>query len=214
MKKKYIFIYAIIALLFASCTNNNEPQELVVGQDTVTIIEGETASIPITSGNGGYQATSSNESVAIVTISSNRINITVIGHGTATIYITDSAGKWAAITVIGVSNAVNDAALRFEWDGTRVLLNEVNGWATINNFPSTGNIGIVHLEQRRVLRILGNNNYDMGARWGVHLHIIENGGEEQTIGLESFEIVENRDGFFTAVGNAGDRRLVIRYRVD
>ena len=83
----------------------------------------------------------------------------------------------------------------------------------MQNFPALDNIGIVHLEQRRVLRIT-RNSLAVGVQSNVRLYIIENGGAEQTIWLDSFEIVENQGGFFTAVGNAEDRRLVIRYRVN
>ena len=217
MKTKNIFIFAITALLLAGCaTPDDEARtpDLVIEQEAITITEGETAFIAITSGGGNLQVASSNEAVATAVISQNRIQITVVGHGTATITITDGAGGRVTITVTGTSNAVNDTALRFEWDGTRVLLDEANGWSIIQNFPTANNIGIVHLEQRRVLRISGNNNYNVGVKSGVRLHIIENGEAEQTIALDRFEIVENREGVFTAVGNVGDRRLVIRYRVD
>ena len=217
MKTKNILFFALIALLFAGCRTPDEGaaiQDLVVERTSITVTEGETATITITSGNGNFQATSSNEAVATVTISSNRINIAVVGHGTATITITDGAGKRVTITVTGSSNAVNDTALRFEWDGARILLDEANGWSVVQNFPTAGNIGIVHLEQKRVLRITGNNNFNAGVKSNVQLHIIENGETEQTIVLDRFEVVENREGVFTAVGNVGDRRLVIRYRVN
>jgi hypothetical protein len=218
MKTKNILFFAIIALLFTSCANDDDDDirfpGLVVEQEAITITEGETAFIPITSGGGNLQVASSNESVATAVISQNRIAITVVGNGTATITITDAVGRRVTITVTGTSNAVNDTALRLEWDGDRILLDEANGWSIIQNFPTTGNIGIIHLEQKRVLRITGNNNYNVGVKPNVRLHIIENGEAEQTIALDRFEIVENTEGVFTAVGNAGDRRLVVRYRVN
>lgn len=127
---------------------------------------------------------------------------------------TDGAGRSTTIAVTVTSGAVADTALRFEWDGTHVTLDEANGWSVVQNFPTSGNIGIVHLEQERVLRITGNTNFNTGIKPNVQLHIIDNGGAEQTIALDRFEIVENREGVFTAVGNAGSRRLVIRYRVE
>ena len=109
---------------------------------------------------------------------------------------------------------LDDTTLRFEWNGERILLDQTNDWSMVQNFPTAGNIGIAHLGQRRVLRITGNNNFNVGVKSNVRLHIIENGGDEQTILLDRFEIIENQGGVFTAVGNVGDRRLVIRYRVN
>ena len=208
-----MLIFSIIALLFAGC-DNDRIQELVVSHNEIAALEGEITGVTITSGNGNYQVTSSNEAVATATISGNWVEINVIGHGTATITITDGAGKRVTVAVTGTSVAVNDTTLRFEWDGERVLLSETNGWSVIQNFPTAGNIGIAHLEQRRVLRISGNNNFNVSVKSNVRLHIIENGEAEQTISLDRFEIVENQDGVFTAVGNVGDRRLVIRYQVN
>jgi hypothetical protein len=217
MNRKNILIYTFFVLLFAGCDRPDDEvviHDLTVGQTAITIAEGETATIAITSGNGNFQATSSNEAVATVAISGNSIQITVVGHGSATITITDGAGQRVTITVTATSEAVSDTALRFEWDGARVRLDQANGWSVVQNFPTAGNIGAVHLEQRRVLRISGNNNFNAGVKSGVSLHIIENGEAEQSVSLDRFEIVENREGVFTAIGNAGDRRLVIRYRVE
>ena len=157
---------------------------------------------------------SSNEAVATVAISSNSVQITAVRHGTATLTITDAAGKRATITVTVTSRAVADTALRFEWDGTRILLDQANGWSVVQNFPTAGNIGVVNLYQRQSLRTTGITNYNVGVKSNVRLHIVENGGEEQTIPLDMFEIVENQNGIFTAVGNVGNRRLVIRYWVN
>ena len=216
MKTKNILIYTLLALLFASCARNDDEMiyDLRVEQNAITLSEDATATILITSGNGRYQAMSSNEAVVTVVISSNSVQITSVRHGTATLTITDAAGKRATITVTVTSRAIADTALRFEWDGTRILLDQANGWSVVQNFPTAGNIGVVNLYQRQSLRTTGITNYNVGVKSNVRLHIIENGGEEQTIPLDMFEIVENQNGIFTAVGNVGDRRLVIRYWVN
>jgi hypothetical protein len=84
----------------------------------------------------------------------------------------------------------------------------------VQNFPTAGNIGIINLGKRQSLRITGITNHNVGLQSNVRLHIVENGEAEQTIPLDRFEIVENREGVFTAVGSVGSQQLVIRYRVN
>lgn len=94
MKTKHLFFLTIIALLFAGCSSPTEEEQptiynLVLEHPTVTVSEGGTASVSIVSGNGNFQATSSNAAVATATIAQNRVQIAAVAHGTATITITD-----------------------------------------------------------------------------------------------------------------------------
>jgi hypothetical protein len=215
MNKKNILIYAFLALILASCKPDEEVAfDLTLNQTELAISEGENSTITITSGNGSYVLASSNEDVATATISGNSITITSKSHGTTTITITDGADKRAMIRVTVTSGAIRDTALRFEWDGQKIVLDQLHDWSIVQNHQGVGNIGIVNLAQKKSLRTSGISNYSVGVKSNVRLHIVENGGAEQTISLDRFEIVENKDGIFTAVGNAGDKRLVIRYRVN
>jgi hypothetical protein len=215
MNKKNILIYTLLALIFASCAKDDEITfDLTLNQTELAISEGENGTITITSGNGSYVLASSNEEVATATISGNTITITPKSHGATTITITDGADKRATIRVTVTSGALRDTALRFEWDGQKVVLDQLHDWSIVQNHQGMGNIGVVNLAQKKSLRTSGVSNYSVGVKSNVRLHIVENGGAEQVVSLDKFEIVENKDGIFTAVGNVGDKRLVIRYKIN
>jgi flagellar basal body rod protein FlgG len=216
MNKKNILIYAFLAFVLASCKPEAEiALELTLENTEITLSEGEGGTITITSGNGGYVLASSNEAVATATIAAtNKITITTKSFGTTTITITDGADQRASIKVTVTAGALRDTKLRIEWDEQTIVLDELHDWSIVQNHQGVGNIGIVNLSQRKSLRTSGINNYNVDVKSSVRLYIVENGGTEQAISLDKFEIVENRDGIFTAVGNAGDKKLVIRYKVN
>jgi hypothetical protein len=208
MKVKMIIMCLFLFLLIIGCVRE---YELILEKNAITLSEGETASVAITSGNGKYKSASSNEAIATAVPSSNKIEITAKSYGTAAVIVTDAESKQATITVTVSSGALKDTELRFEWDGLKVLLdNEANGWGKTQKYQSSADIGIIHLAQKKSLRTQGLKEYEKGVKTGVKLLIIENGAAEQTIPLDKFEIVEVANGVFTAVGNSGEKKLVIR----
>ena len=212
MKQKIIFVCSFLLLLITGCSKEDElAKELILEKNAITLSERETAFISITSGNGNYKTVSSDEKIAIATPSSNKIELLAQSYGTTTITVTDAEYKTAKITVTVNSNALKDTELRFEWDGLKVLLDKkVNDWAKTQKYPSGTDIGIVNLTQKKSLRTLGLKDYEKGTKTGIKLLIIENGATEQSISLDKFEIIEVKNGIFTALGNKGTQKLVIR----
>ena len=104
--------------------------------------------------------------------------------------------------------------LFFDWNGERVMLEQTTEWVIVQNFPAANSIGFVNMGQRRSFRVSGINNFNVGVKSNVRLHIVENGEAERTIEFERFEVEENREGVFTAVGHSAYGMLVIQYRVN
>ncbi|WGU69288.1 hypothetical protein QIU19_06000 [Capnocytophaga canimorsus] len=92
------------SVMFVSCgkdDNKVEPpviHEMKVENDVLTILEEESKTIKIVSGNGDYQVKSDNDNVAVT---EKEGVITIIGQkaGRSTISVTDSKGKKASISI-------------------------------------------------------------------------------------------------------------------
>lgn len=214
MKTKIIMFCSLLLICFTGCGPEDEPaKELILSKNTIELSEGETGSISITSGNGNYKTSSSDEKIATANLSSNKIEIIAKSYGTTTITVTDAEYKTAKITVTVSSNALKDTELRFEWDGLKVLLDKkANDWAKTQKYTGA-DIGIVNLTQKKSLRTSGLKDYEKGVKSNIKLLIIENGAAEQTISLDKFEIIDVANGIFTAVGNNETKKLIIRDKI-
>lgn len=215
MKQKIVvFVCTFLLLLITGCSKEDElAKELILEKNAVSLSEGETTSISITSGNGNYKVSSSDEAIVTATPSSNKIETIAKSYGTTTITVTDAKYKTAKVTVTVTSNALKDTELRFEWDGLKVLLDKkANEWAKTQRYTGA-DIGIVNLTQKKSLRTSGLKDHEKGVKSNIKLLLIENGGTEQSISLEKFEIIDVANGIFTAVGNNGTKRLIIRDKI-
>ncbi|MFJ1473668.1 leucine-rich repeat domain-containing protein [Capnocytophaga cynodegmi] len=102
--KVFLGLMLMVSVMFVSCgkdDNKVEPpviHEIKVENNALTILEGESKTIKIVSGNGGYQLKSDNDNVA-VTEKEGVITITGQKAGKSTISVTDSKGKKVSISV-------------------------------------------------------------------------------------------------------------------
>ncbi|GIM57722.1 hypothetical protein CAPN006_21140 [Capnocytophaga canimorsus] len=102
--KVFLGLMLMVSVMFVSCgkdDNKVEPpviHEIKVENNALTILEGESKTIKIVSGNGGYQLKSDNDNVA-VTEKEGVITITGQKAGKSTISVTDSKGKKVSINV-------------------------------------------------------------------------------------------------------------------
>lgn len=106
MKRNILYLagFALLAnALLVSCSED-EPNysNLEVDTQTITIDldETEEGSCNIVEGNGNYRVTSSDESVATVALSGNKIIVTGLQYGSATITVSDWAKKSTNIKVV------------------------------------------------------------------------------------------------------------------
>lgn len=94
MKKfKLIILYALVALIFASCSDSDERANLTFEKSEYTVMNNTTYSLQIKSGNGDYSVTPEDvDIIEIVTISGeyNYINIWGLKNGKTTISIKDN----------------------------------------------------------------------------------------------------------------------------
>ncbi|ATA94432.1 hypothetical protein CGC54_08845 [Capnocytophaga canimorsus] len=102
--KVFLGLMLMASVMFVSCgkdDNKVEPpviHEMKVENDVLTILEEESKTIKIVSGNGDYQVKSDNDNVA-VTEKEGVITITGQKAGKSTISVTDSKGKKVSINV-------------------------------------------------------------------------------------------------------------------
>ncbi|GJQ05124.1 leucine-rich repeat domain-containing protein [Capnocytophaga canimorsus] len=102
--KVFLGLMLMASVMFVSCgkdDNKVEPpviHEMKVENDVLTILEEESKTIKIVSGNGDYQVKSDNDNVAVT---EKEGVITIIGQkaGRSTISVTDSKGKKASISI-------------------------------------------------------------------------------------------------------------------
>lgn len=103
--KKFNFIYGVFALLFIAigCGKDDETPETVNDLKTeiteVVITEKESKSIKITSGNGSYKVSSSDEKVATAVVEGNTVSVEAKKAGSAKVTLSDAKNKSVVINV-------------------------------------------------------------------------------------------------------------------
>ena len=90
--------------------------DLVLSEDALTVNLGGEGFVSIDSGNGGYEATSSDTGIATASINDNYVIIKGVAAGTATVKVTDKGGKEVSISVkvIPVPKGV-DMGIGYGW---------------------------------------------------------------------------------------------------
>lgn len=110
---------AALALVgLTSCDNKgNEPEpkvdpdkavDLVLSTSNVTVGAGESVTVEITSGNGGYTTISADEAIAKASVSGTTITIEGVKGGSTTISVKDAAKKAKPISVKVSASGVNN----------------------------------------------------------------------------------------------------------
>lgn len=117
LKILLLFCIGMQLSIFTSCSSDDDEdvQELILRGDTdnVVVSVGGTAGIMIKNGNGGYEVTSSDKSVAEVNFEDPQITITGKQEGSAIITVKDAKGKEATINVL-VTKSIQSLALSVE----------------------------------------------------------------------------------------------------
>lgn len=113
MKEMYKRLFFVIVLLstvitFSACSDDDD--DLTLDNTEVSVIQGETATVSIKSGNGGYEVTPADATIATATVSGNEITVTGVKSGETTLTLTDKEKKSAVIKVKVTSLAAKIAA--------------------------------------------------------------------------------------------------------
>jgi hypothetical protein len=200
--KKIISLLCLVPLLW-SCDKDRDPVvDLTVAQTNVELVEGASATLAITLGNGGYKITSSAPNVATATINGNAISITAITHGESTLLLTDKQEKSVSIRVTVTAIALTNPTSRFVWGTTEIPLLQPNGWK-ITTAPAY--VGLVELASKTSYQLVWDGGYSAGKKTNAKLIIVSNGGAEQEVSLTSLEVVVKDDKYFVLFQNGSSK---------
>lgn len=104
--KIFFLLFSLLQLSFSACKDNNDnpdPVDIVIENSKIFLSQGQTKTVKITSGNGDYTATTSNENVITAHAEGNEITITAVTQedkANAMVVITDKYYKRTYIEVI------------------------------------------------------------------------------------------------------------------
>lgn len=189
--KKYINLSTIkfltltlgLALIVSACEKEEDALDLTLSESTVELYVGDAATVTIQSGNGGYEVTSSDPEVAEVDVTGTSVRVQGVAKGTATITVTDGAGKSKTIAVT-VNTAIIDASTpRFRW-GTTYPLTEANGWAVT---VLADKVSITRLTDKKQFILSWSGGFSQGEKSGASLETVE-GSESNSETLSFFEV--------------------------
>lgn len=121
-----IALMVSFTLLFASCNDTESIVEIKLDNNRIELKQNEQVTITVLSGNGGYEAKSSDAKVSVAIVYGTSIVIKAVDEGTSTITVTDRHGKSASINVT-VSFAIPSSAW-FSWNGTDIELDKAGGY--------------------------------------------------------------------------------------
>ena len=108
----------------------DQEQELAMKTSSTSMFFGESKTLEVYSGNGGYSITSSDGAVATATISEDgKVNITAITPGTATLTVKDKRNKTAEISVKVIKKLIvdNSSAINYMTVGEPVTIKILDG---------------------------------------------------------------------------------------
>ena len=108
----------------------DQEQELTMKTSSTTMFVGESKTLEVYSGNGGYSITSSDESVATATISEDgKVNIAAIKPGAITLTVKDKRNKTAEITVKVIKKLIvdNSNAISYMTVGEPITIKVLDG---------------------------------------------------------------------------------------
>lgn len=189
MKKKIacrsIIFFVLIGVLLLSCEKDKAvPLPILeLDRNAVEIQEGFTATIEVISGNGNY--TVSETALVEVEISGNLITLSATeNYGEEQLFVTDGAGKKAALTVKVIPAILGVDDPRFHWDAL-IALEQANGWATT---ILANKVAITNVEEKKQYALSWNGEFSVGVKPKAVLRIIDEEGQQE-IALSKLEIL-------------------------
>lgn len=176
MKRKlsFLFLSALtIPFFMVSCSDDKEEQEvkpatdLVVDNNSVTLLQGDEITVSITSGNGDYYVKPFDENVATATINGNKVTI----KATENSQLEENNRTETTILIVDGRKKV-----------ARVLVRVAKLWDLTVDAPEEG--FDLFIGEKRLVKILtGNGDYQIsipeGAEW-YHIAIVYDGTKSST----------------------------------
>lgn len=172
-------------LVFISCKKDEEPVELILNESSVELYAGNNGEVTIETGNGGYAAFSSDESVATIAVSSSTITITAVSKGSATITVIDQEEKSETISITVKSTLIDSSTDRFKWDGTTINLNTANNWG---HAILSDRVAITNISETKQYVLAWTGGFTEGDKTSATLKIAISGETTEEITLTNLEI--------------------------
>lgn len=192
MKKIFnILLTAGLIVALASCEKEDTVFDLKLDPaGNVEVFTGESKTVKIESGNGGYEISSiTPEGFAEASVSETTVTVSGKEKGETTVTVKDAKGKTASFKVT-VKPAIIDATTpRFKW-GNTVELDKTNGWGVS---VLSGSVAVTNLTDKKQYILSWTGGYTAGEKSGAKLLTVESGKQTQETPLTLFEI-QKADG--------------------
>lgn len=146
MKKNVYSLLVMVALAltatFTACSDDDDdspPVEIKLDENIVTVLPGESITVKVLEGNGGYQVTSQNSAIATASINESTITVTGVMESeedqTTTIEVVDTKQKTATIKVY-VTKSVNPLKIDLEEMTFEMVVGDTKDVEIISGNPS------------------------------------------------------------------------------
>lgn len=144
MKKNVYSLLVMVALAltatFTACSDDDTPLvEIELDENIVTVLPGESITVKVLEGNGGYQVTSQNSAIATASINESTITVTGVMESeedqTTTIEVVDAKQKTATIKVY-VTKSVNPLKIDLEEMTFEMVVGDTKDVEIISGNPS------------------------------------------------------------------------------
>ncbi|MGV8136020.1 MAG: hypothetical protein AB2L20_12460 [Mangrovibacterium sp.] len=193
-----------LALVLGACKKDEDEVDLRLDKSTLEVYtDGIAGTVKIESGNGGYVAKSSADQIATASVSGQTVTITGKTKGEATITITDSAGKTAAVKV-NVKQVIIDTVIpRFKWGNTVIELEKTNSWGYA---VLADCVAVTNLAEKKQYILSWKGGYSVGEKTEAKLRTIEKDKESIEIVLTSMEIQQAESTRYSIVFDKNEEK--------
>lgn len=161
MKKNVYSLLVMVALAltatFTACSDDDDDTPLVeieLDENIVTVLPGESITVKVLEGNGGYQVASQNSAIATASINESTITVTGVMESeedqTTTIEVVDAKQKTATIKVY-VTKSVNPLKIDLEEMTFEMVVGDTKDVEIISGNPSytvvSSNVAVVEVSE-------------------------------------------------------------------
>lgn len=191
-----------LVLVLASCKDEDPVLDLKLDQTVVEVFTGESKTVKIEGGNGGYEATLSPTGIADVSVSGTTITVTGKEKGETTVTVKDSKDK-SVIFKVTVKAAIIDATTpRFKW-GNTVELDKANNYGVS---ILANSVAITNLADTKQYILSWTGGYTVGEKTGAKLRTVESGKQPQETALTSLEVQKAENNLYSLIfGDASQK---------
>jgi len=176
--------------------------DLVLDKTSLSLVEGEEATVIIESGNGNYSLSLTSADIVTAGLSGNTIVLTAKTYGEITIEVQDQAGKTISLDVKVTLSDERTVSPRFSWD-TTFELEQPNDWGVTID---TGTVSVTNVPTQRQYVLSWEGDLTVGTKTNAVLKIVKNKLMTETIVLTQLSVWEQAPGYCTILFYRGDQK--------